>query len=137
MYLLDTDVIIDFLRKRKGPKFYFQREKFFISAMSVLEVEYGFKRRPQSAKSQGPIFSSLLDIVKILTISDTLSETFAITKKELFDRNQIIGNADLIIGSQAIYHNLTLVTRNLKDFGRISSLKILDFSPYLEGEAVF
>ena len=108
-----------------------------MSAMSSLEIEYGFKRNPQSGVRQREVYKALKKNLNNLVISAKISQTFAITKKELFDRNQIIGNADLIIGSQALYHNLTLVTRNLKDFGRISSLKILDFSPYLEGEAVF
>jgi len=35
-----------------------------------------------------------------------------------------IGDMDLLIGATALSHNLTLVTRNLKDFENIPNLSI-------------
>jgi predicted nucleic acid-binding protein len=42
-------------------------------------------------------------------------QRFAHIRGELRRSGQIIGDFDILIAATAIYHNLTLVTRNIKD----------------------
>ncbi len=49
---------------------------------------------------------------------------FARLRGELRRQGQLIGDPDILIAATALDHSLTLVTRNLKDFQRISNLRL-------------
>ncbi len=49
---------------------------------------------------------------------------FARIRGELRRTGKIIGDFDILIAATAIQHNLTLVTRNIKDYQRIPDLKM-------------
>jgi len=47
---------------------------------------------------------------------------FAAIRGDLRRRGQIVGDPDILIAATAIHHGLQLVTRNLRDFGRVDGL---------------
>jgi predicted nucleic acid-binding protein len=47
---------------------------------------------------------------------------YALLRGELSHKGQLIDQPDIFIAATALYHNLTLVTRNLKDYNRITQL---------------
>jgi tRNA(fMet)-specific endonuclease VapC len=49
---------------------------------------------------------------------------FAETRAYLRRRGMIISDFDIIIGSTALLHDLTVITRNLRHFRRIPDLRI-------------
>lgn len=49
---------------------------------------------------------------------------YGIIRSELQKRGNVIGNMDMLITSQALSNDLTLVTNNTKDFERIENLKL-------------
>jgi len=119
-YLLDSNIIIysakpanNFLREfivKNNPK---------ISALSYLEV-LGYHNLNNNEKKYFEIFfntSGLLEISKGI-----LDEAVKLRQKQ----KMTIGDA--IIAGTAIKDNLTLVTRNAKDFIRIKELKL--FNPF-------
>ena len=55
-------------------------------------------------------------------------ETYGEYKALLSKNGIIIDDMDLLIASTAITHNLTLVTNNVRHFGRIKELEIDNWS---------
>jgi tRNA(fMet)-specific endonuclease VapC len=65
-----------------------------------------------------------LTIMEIKYFDENAAKEFGIVKKDLMDRNCLIGPYDMLIGSHAKSLNLTLVTNNEREFKRIQNLKI-------------
>ena len=57
-------------------------------------------------------------------------QRFGSIRGALRRRGLLIGDPDILIAATAMYHDLTLLTRNKKDYERIPALKAL-FSPHL------
>ena len=49
-------------------------------------------------------------------------QRFARLKADLAHRGRVIGDFDALIAATALHHRLTLVTRNVRHFGRIAEL---------------
>jgi tRNA(fMet)-specific endonuclease VapC len=60
----------------------------------------------------------------VMPLSDPIMETFARIRRDLRDRGQFIPDFDLAIAATALHHDLTLLTRNERHFGRIPGLKL-------------
>lgn len=125
MFLFDSDVIIDFLRK-KEPGFSlvsdFLKKKIFISITSWVEIVYGIEK----SKGQYKDFDNFLDTfsITILPIDKTVAKEFICIKLILEKERKLLDNFDLLIAGTALAYNLTLVTRNIKHFSRIKNLKL-------------
>ena len=62
--------------------------------------------------------------VKILDFDEIAASHFAMLRKE----HRRLGTMDLKIAAIAIANNATLLSRNLKDFGKISALQVEDWA---------
>ena len=62
--------------------------------------------------------------LRILDYTQNDAYTYAKIRADLEIKGQIIGNMDLLIGSQALSRGLCLVTNNVKEFERIEGLEI-------------
>lgn len=125
-YLLDTNTCVFFLRgklnldeliRQKG------RENCFISEITVLELRYGAENSDNPIKSHKAVdaFVSGISLIPIYgSIKRYAKEKVKLRKigKPMHDE------FDLLIGVTAIENKLTLVTDNLKDFGRLDGIKI-------------
>ena len=75
-------------------------------------------------------FRNFLRTISVLDITRSLARHFALLRGQLRATPQgksLIhpkDNYDLFIAATALYHHLTLVTRNRKDFDRIPDLKL-------------
>ncbi|KKP62925.1 MAG: PIN domain protein [Candidatus Levybacteria bacterium GW2011_GWA2_37_36] len=128
IYLVDTDVIIDFLKNQKPAIDLFNKinsELIKISVITFLEIEYGIKKsyHPEKKKEEFINFMSEFSI-EIIAISPTIAEEFVKLKINLEKQRQPLADFDLFIAATAIANNLSLVTRNIKHFKRIKDLKL-------------
>lgn len=128
-YLLDTDTVIDVLKNRGVGIERFKNikdGKFFLSIISWMEVEYGIKKPGNNIKKQ-LIFDDFLSAfnISVLLLNEEVGNSYLEIKLDLEERKTPISDFDLIIAGTAHNHNLTLVTGNIKHFGRIKNLKIL------------
>ena len=125
-YLLDTSVIIDFLRGRTSAVELVANPEGSVATSNfcVAEVYEGFYHSHQE-KQLIPRFKEFLDScdnIHGLTpqIASTFGEIRAILKKE----GQLIEDIDVFIAATCIEYGLTLVTNNLKHFSRVKGLRI-------------
>ena len=126
MYLIDTDWVVDYL-KGKAPAVQLleslAQEGAAISLITYGEIYEGIyygKDRERHEKG----FRGLLQIVDILSLNPLILEEFARIRGELRAKGQLIGDLDLLIAATAIYHNLTLLTHNIRHFSRVPILKL-------------
>ncbi len=118
--LVDTDIIIDFLRTGQGifpSLFDFQQKRtveLYISTITILELFSG----SSSKKDQDP--SRLISTMKVVEFNTDVAKFAGELKR---DNAIVIAFADLIIGSSALYINAKILTKNKKHFRLIPGLK--------------
>lgn len=62
--------------------------------------------------------------LSVLVVDTKIAEKFANVRARLRKAGQLIDNMDIFIAATAMFHNLVLVTNNMKHFERIKGLKI-------------
>ena len=65
-----------------------------------------------------------LTIIGIKYFEENAAKEFGVIKKDLKDRNCLIGSYDMLIGAHAKSLAMTLVTNNTREFERIKDLGI-------------
>lgn len=124
-YLLDTNICIYFLKNKFNLRQKFQKigfENMAISEITLAEMIYGAKYS-QNIKNNLILIERFTSKLNILQISKSIN-IYAEEKANLRKSGNLISDFDLLIGSTAIYYNMIMVTRNIKEFKRISAIKI-------------
>lgn len=125
-YLFDTNICI-YLLNKKYEKIIDRIEQegienIGISSMTIAELEFGIEKSLQKERNRMALMGFLLPF-KIISFNQNDAYEYGIIRNDLQKKGQIIGNMDLLIGSQAISRDLTLVTNNEKEFERIEHLR--------------
>ena len=110
-----SDTVINRL-KREG------RSNLTTSVLVAAELAFGAEKsnRPET-KQQLLLFLSGL---QVLPWSESAVWHYARQRKQLKAAGTPIGEMDLLIASQALGEDLTLVTNNMREFERIEGLKL-------------
>lgn len=122
-YILDTNTIIYFLDGALTPKGFsfvlnhLQNQDCTISVISKIET-LGFQFPTQSAEEKAEKFINSLPIFQLS--NEIVNKTIEIRKAKK------IKVADAIIAATAVLHNLTLITRNERDFKNIDGLTFVN-----------
>ena len=123
MILLDTDICIELLRG--NIKVIEERQKcddeVAISFMTVGELYYGAERSSNRIKNVQLIEQFIISIQVLHTDIDILKK-FGELKAQLFNKNTLLPDADILIASTALIKCTKLVTGNIKHFQRIDHL---------------
>lgn len=122
--LLDTSVIIDFLRRKdKSDTLFYKllKEELYVSIVTHTEIYSGRSvwEKTEVKKEVEQLFSSL----GILPLVNEISVSAGKIKAVNYNRTIL----DCIIGTTALYYDLVLATLNRKDFEDIKGIKLLDF----------
>jgi len=133
MYLIDTIVLSEFRKSRRdaGIAAWFEQQRtadLFISGISIGEIERGIARQGATNPAFAAALAAWLD--KLLVLYGERILTFdlqAARRWGLLSAALGNDNADLMIAATALEHNLTVVTRNVKDFEAVSVAVINPF----------
>lgn len=129
MYLIDTDILIFFLKGRGGVAKRLQRsspEELGISTISLFELEVGIERSRQPADLREQL-RPFLQMVQILPFCSRSAYASARIRAEMERLGTPIGALDYLIAGTAIAHRAILVTHNVAEFSRIPHLQIEDW----------
>jgi tRNA(fMet)-specific endonuclease VapC len=126
-YLLDTDWIVDVLNGQE--KAIHTVLELAPAGLAISIITYGelyegaaFTDEPQPALTG---LRSFLKGKAILPLTQPIMERFAQIRGSLpRQMRQQIGDFDILIAATCLEHNLTLLTRNLRDFQHIPTLKL-------------
>ena len=126
-YLLDTNICI-YIIKRKPIGVLHKFERLAVGEVGMSTITYG-ELLYGTHKSHHPIktlhiLEELVSLIPVLPISTDTGKYYGDIRSKLGKNGKPIGNNDLWIASHALAAGLTLVTNNVKEFSRISRLKI-------------
>lgn len=128
-YLFDTDAISELLRPRPLQAYVqwlesIPRHAQFTSAVTVGELFKGAFRSAAKERHLVNIEERVLPAVTILPFDLSTARIFGMIRAELEMTGNILPDADLQIAATAIYHDLELVTGNIRHFQRIPNLRM-------------
>ena len=125
-YLLDTDTLI-YVFKRAGnclARLNPQKDSdIAISTINLFELEYGMGKSDKRIKMDSYV-SSLCRRYAVLDFDRAASVQAGATRALLHTRGTPIGPYDVQIAGIALANNLTVVTRNVREFSKVPQLKV-------------
>lgn len=129
MYLLDTNTLIYFFTSRGqvATRLAQQRANAVkLPAVVVFELTYGNARshRPEVQRVQ---MEEVLGVYEVLAFDLACARLAGPLRASLEAAGTPIGHCDLFIASTALAHNLTVVTRNVREFSRVPGLLVEDW----------
>ena len=127
MFLFDTDVITNVLKKRPAQTLLqkldgLPRNQQYISTITVSEIVYGAFKRNRPEYHMNNLEQVLLPSVNVVGFDAKAACLCGQLRAELEKKGQSLDLADLEIASIAIAGDFTLVTGNTRHFGRIETL---------------
>lgn len=128
-YLLDTNICAYFLNGKYNLETKIDEvgfENCFVSEITIAELKYGVAKSTQKEKNRKTLetFQAKFDILPLFPALDI----YATEKARLKTKGKILDDFDLLIGSTAVFNNLTLVTKNVSDFDRLDGIVIEDWT---------
>ena len=100
MILLDTDIVIEMLHKRRY-------EVGAISIITLIEVLRGLK-----AEKREKVKELLEESFDVLNINNQVIETYCSIYRNLKEKGVLVPDADILIAATAISNNMALKTRD-------------------------
>ncbi|MFA6403245.1 MAG: type II toxin-antitoxin system VapC family toxin [Salinivirgaceae bacterium] len=124
-YLLDSNICIHFFRGKFGVIDKLNSvglRNCAISEITLAELVYGAENSDNPEKNYG-IVEQFINQLTILPIFDSI-RLYGKEKSRLRKDGKMISDFDLLIGFTAIEKELIMVTENVREFERISGIKI-------------
>jgi tRNA(fMet)-specific endonuclease VapC len=127
VYVLDTDTCIYAIKQRSESVVARLRttagDDLAVSSATVAELRYGAIRSAKPRENAERLERFLLPLRK-LAFDDRAAGHFAVLKHHLTRTGQPIGAMDMVIAATVLAADATLVTNNIREFGRVPGLKI-------------
>ena len=125
--MLDTDTCA-FILRRSSPALLERMQVVPIqqqamSTITLAELQYGVQVSSRKKANQAAV-DLLIRHLTVLDWPRNAAEHYADIRAELKKRGQLIGSNDLLIAAHARSIDATVVTNNVKDFGRVKGLKV-------------
>ena len=121
MFLADTNIISELMRPLPdaGVVQWARRvdhagASFTISAITVDEIIFGLKWRPNASKMVW--FTAFLKKARVLSVNTEIARRAGELRADMARRGTVRQQPDMLIAATAQIHALTLVTRNVRDF---------------------
>ena len=130
MYLLDTNVCIHILsgKHQKIEQKFRTLTPADIGICSIVKAELFFGARHSTNIAQNlERLKLFFEPLTSLPFDDRSAEEYGQIREDLTATGNSIGPNDLLIAAIARAHDITLVTHNLKEFNRITGLRVEDW----------
>ena len=136
MFVLDTNVVSELRKVRSGKANHgvaswaeqVSSAELFISAITIHELEHGVLLMERADPAQGSLLRAWLDQSvaaafksRVLPVDERVARRAAAL--HVPDPAPF---RDALIGATALVHDMTVVTRNLKDFQRFDDLDVIN-----------
>jgi predicted nucleic acid-binding protein len=117
-FLVDTDVLVDYLRGNDKAVNYIKTnsKNILLSAISVAELYAGFK------DDERKVLAEFIELFPVLPITMIIAKLGGDYKREFFKTHNV-GLADALIAATAKTHNAALKTLNTKHFPMLKDLE--------------
>lgn len=125
-YLLDTNVVVDYLRSRGSIAEQLRSlagEGLALSIISVAELYEGVYRARDPERAETVLQNFLTEVV-VMPVDHEVSRIFGSERARLRSKGTPLSDLDLLIGATALRHQLTLFSRD-RAFERMTNLQVL------------
>jgi tRNA(fMet)-specific endonuclease VapC len=129
VYVLDTNTVLDYFRGKGGVAarlLALPPREIALPAIVAYEVWVGVLGS-QNAKRRQAQYEQFLATVEVLSFDAAVGRRAAELRQALERRGEGIGPMETVIAATALAHNATLVTRNVREFGRVPGLQVVDW----------
>ncbi len=126
--LLDTDVILDALRRRLAVSRRLETsspDDFRIPSVTVAELAYGAERSGDPARAHA-VWRAFVAPFQVVPFDREAAEHHGRLRFAL--RHRPIGERDLLIAAIAVANRLAVATRNVREFARVPGLRVEEWA---------
>lgn len=131
MYLLDTNICIYAMKNMfpalTGRLLQIHPNEICVSSVTAGELEYGAAKSVRTEQTRSSILL-FLSAFTILPFTSEDARRFGELRAYLESRGTPIGSYDTMIAAQGIARDLTIVTSNTREFSRVPSLALEDWT---------
>jgi tRNA(fMet)-specific endonuclease VapC len=129
-FILDTDILSLLMRQSaavlaKGEVYLSEHRQFTISIITRYEILRGLKAK--GAERQASRFEDFCMRNRVLGITDEVVLRAAEIYANLYNRGELIGDADILIAASALVNGCGIVTNNEGHFRRIKNLQVVNW----------
>ena len=126
-YMLDTNIIA-YIRNQRPEAVLRHFEKYrpedlCISVITMAELEYGIYRSTRPDQNRQALLM-LLSRIPIIPFDMEAAREYGRIRNDLTKKGTLIGANDLLIAAHACSMGLTLITNNVREFGRVEGLQL-------------
>ncbi len=129
MYLLDTDIVVGFLRNNSeavNAVKNLREHGIATSAITIHELVDGAFRAKNKERALSAVLS-IINSIDVLSFDIECAKISGKLKAETLLAGKYPGEMDILIASAALRNGMKLVTRNKKDYEKISGLLIKEW----------
>ena len=129
MYLLDTNILSEFVKKRPSAQFLSEvgskkPEELYTSTICIMELRYGSRLRSDFGSFWKRLELEVISKVRVVPIGEDVALAAGDILADLKKAGTIIGIEDILIAASAKANKLTVVTANTRHFSRIDGLAV-------------
>jgi tRNA(fMet)-specific endonuclease VapC len=134
MYLLDTNACIALINNKSPSvrtrlqKALAQDEKVLVSSVVAFELWYGVAKSARPESNARLVETFFAGPVSLLAFEPEDAKVAGRLRAGLEAVGKPIGAYDLLLAGQALRHQLTLITANVREFGRVKGLEWEDWA---------
>ena len=128
-YILDTDTWIEFFHQRSGVGAHIRqmpKDEIFASEVSIAELTFG-ALHSQNIEKHMEEPKIIRANFRVLPLIDGWYDDYAEIRQSLVSRGLGAGDFDIIIGATARRLGLTVVTHNIRHFGKMPGVRCVDW----------
>ena len=131
MYLLDTNIVSYWMR---GDAKLIERIRshspsdLALSTITLAEILYGIEKSPVKKRDRRFKIQQISSELKIYPFDEAAAQKYAIIRSQLEKSGMAISERDTQIASIARANQLIVITHNVKEFGRVTGLKVEDWA---------
>ena len=129
IYLLDTNTCVYAIKREPAVLHHLQQhgpEDFGVSAITVAELWFGAAKSSRPASTRESV-DAFLKPFEVLAFEAAAAAEYAEIRLQLEKGGRPIGERDLLIAATARSRRLTVVTHNVREFSRVSGLRVEDW----------
>ncbi len=131
MYLLDTNIISYWMCGDKGVIDRIKKHSplnLALSTITLAEILYGIEKSPIKKRERRLKIKQISSLLGLYAFDEAAAGEYAVIRAQLEREGMVISERDTQIASIAMANKLTVVTHNVKEFGRIGKLKVEDWA---------
>jgi len=98
-----------------------------ISVMTLAELEYGVSKSHRPAKNREAL-DQFISPLEVAPFDRQATAAYGKLRTTLEKKGQSIGSMDLLIAAHALSLDVRLITRNVREFGRVPGLRVEDWA---------